>query len=645
MKMTLSAETPIAVRRRSRVRAVIVAAHAFTLACSGAIDGNDPAPGDVTPAGGTGGSAEPGATITQEQPTTTNPGGSGANPPGTGTGNAPPELDPFDTVLGREVKAILEANCAGCHQAPAKSGGIDFILDLNAMVDNQKLVPGQKDESSIYVRMFQQSMPPANVQERRPTFSQIDLVGRFIDELPPLAADRCEPLPFVSTDELIRAMAEDVAGLDDEDALFTRYLTLTYNSNAGGCGRELDRQRFALFKTINSVSTNPVIKRLQAIDESDLIYRVDIRDFNWDRAIDLEDDGTLDFDDAWLAIVDTVNDATVTKGAFAPEFAGDDADALKEDTGTAVPFMPVNAFVQAVEQGDLYYALIGARANLFVFEREVLRIDTVQELADNNVMRAGFTNSGVSKQERVLNRFDSGVSSNQAYWISFDFDGGNGAGERDVANESIYADPLGFQFAGGEAIFNLPNGLQAYYVADAQGDRLSEAPVGVVIDPAQNNGTVVNGASCNSCHNAGMIAFQDQVRSYVERNKTLFNNQTYEDVMKNYPDFATFKAKMDEDSKRHTDALVRAGVPLGSLDAVSTVFIEFQNRNIAARHAAAELGVRTEELLDNLPRLSTELQPLADEGGFVNREIFGENFFDSLCRMHVSSENQPVGCP
>src|SRR5690606_35880858 len=120
-----------------------------------------------------------------------------------------------------------------------------------------------------------------------------------------------------------------------------------------------------------------------------------------------------------------------------------------------------------------------------------------------------------------LNRFDSNLGPGTNYWISFDFDGGNGGDgaegfERRVANESIFSNPLDFAFAGGEAIFSLPNGLQGYYVAAANGDRLAAAPIGVVIDHTQNNGIVTNGASCHSCHNAGMITFTDTVRQYVE---------------------------------------------------------------------------------------------------------------------------------
>jgi serine/threonine-protein kinase len=314
--------------------------------------------------------------------------------------------------------------------------------------------------------------------------------------------------------------------------------------------------------------------------------------------------------------------------------------------------MPVNAFIQSTEQGDLYYSLIGGLGNLFDFELEVLNLDTEAEIAEDDLMRAGFSNSGVSKQERVLNRFDNGIAAGQSYWISFDFDGGNGNGEvngvsngfeTNVDNESIYADPLGFAFAGGEAIFSLPNGMQGYYVAAADGTRLDEAPVGVVIDPAQNNGLVTNGASCHSCHQAGLITFTDTVRDYVIDNATDFDNDTFESVMEQYPDPDVFQNQMDLDSAMHIRAVEASGIPAKTPDAITRVFLDFQLGDITARYAAGELGVTEEVLLDNLNELDPRLAPLAD-GGAVSRDVFDAAFFDAICILQGVARNAPANC-
>jgi serine/threonine-protein kinase len=449
-------------------------------------------------------------------------------------------------------------------------------------------------------------------------------------------------------DQALRLMQADMATQDDADKPFTRYLTINYASNAGLCGRPLQRQRYALFKGINSVSTETVVKQPVAIDRDEVIYRIDIRDYGWDREIDLQDNdvtdpANVDFADGWEAII-----ANPTTAAYAVEYIGDQADDLKADAGTLVPFLPVNVFIQATEFGDLYYTLIGGKANLFDFELEVLGIDTAEEIERDNLMRAGFENSGVSKQERVLNRFDSNLGAGSSYWLSFDFDGGGGGeveGEfvNDLANESIFSDPLDFAFAGGEAIFSLPNGLQGYYVAAANGNRLATAPIGVVIDPAQNNGLVTNGASCHSCHNAGMITFTDTVRQYVEENRRDFDNETFESVMIQYVDQVTFQKAMDDDSRMHVAALERAGVPAETPDAVSRTYLDFQLGNVTLEVAAGELSVPADELLREINILDPRLGNLR-AGGYVDRNIMTDSFFDAICLLQQTQENIPANC-
>jgi len=174
--------------------------------------------------------------------------------------------DPFSTTdLGKEVKQILEVNCAGCHQG-TKSGDMDYILQLSDLIKNDKVVPGKKEDSQLFVRMQQGSMPPAFQRTQRPTFGQIDQVGQFIDELDPAIYDpdaaKCETVPFISSDDQIALMANDISRLDSRDQPFTRYLTITYSSNAGGCEgprKDIERQRFAMFKGINSVSTSTTV--------------------------------------------------------------------------------------------------------------------------------------------------------------------------------------------------------------------------------------------------------------------------------------------------------------------------------------------------------------------------------------------------
>jgi hypothetical protein len=394
----------------------------------------------------------------------------------------------------------------------------------------------------------------------------------------------------------------------------------------------LQRQRFALFKMINSVSLNTRITQPQAIDANELVYRIDIRDYDWDRPMDLEDDGIVDFDDGWEAILAADG---LQNGQYAVEFEGDEADELKLQTGEAIPYLPVNAWLQEVTTNDLYYVLIDGRQNINDTEVD-LGVDELASIEEERFFRAGFSTSGVSKQERAVTRQDIGEYFGN-YWLSQDF-------ADNVGNESLYSDPLDFEFNGGEAIYSLPNGMQAYYATDDDGNRVSEVPANIVIDPAQNNGTVTNAASCHSCHNAGMIPFTDTVRPFVLANPQLFDAETFEAVQEEYLEVEEFNRIVEADSKMHVDAVERAGVPRGTPDPISRVFLKFDLGNVTAEIAAGELGVPVDVLRDNITRLDPRLGNLQVEGGYVDRNTFSDTFFDSICIMQSFSQNRPANC-
>lgn len=634
--------------KRGQLRAVAlgISASAFAMACSfGEIDGNDPfqdidAPAvdnvNVDPSDSNDADAIDNAgNGSSDGDVTDEPGGDDdvVDVPNEPAAPADPLLDEiWSAELGQQVQGILEANCAQCHSGAVASGEVDYILDLEELIDNGKLIPGDAENSTIYVRMEQGSMPPAFIRDQRPSRGDIQLVGQFITELGDLigVADACEPLDdFMTYDEMFALMQQDVLRLDAEDRPFTRYLQVSYSSNAGQCGIELDRQRFALTKMVNSVSLNPRITQPVAIDSNELLYRIDIRDYDWDRGIDIDFDGVDDFVDAWDAILDAV-------GNYAVEFTGDEADVVNAETGTTVPMLPVNAFVQEVTQNELYYALTGTGNDLFAFEEQI-GVNLQNSIDEGTIMRAGIKTSGVSKQDRVITRQDNGISGNLAYWLSFDF-------EDVVGNDSLYADPLDFQFAGGEAIYNLPNGMFAYLVAAANGALLNAAPNDVVQDPAQNNGIVVNGASCHSCHNAGIIPFSDTVKPYVLSRPQDFDADTFEDVIEQYPEPEVFDSIVQQDSQFFINATERTGVPAGTPDPISRVYLQFQLGDVTTALAAGELGVTPEQLLENANRLDPRLGGLTDGEGHTDRNTFTNLYLDSLCIMQSASQNQPANC-
>ena len=161
------------------------------------------------------------------------------------------------------------------------------------------------------------------------------------------------------------------------------------------------------------------------------------------------------------------------------------------------------------------YALVRAKTRAANFRR-------------NRLARAGFAKSFVSSQNRLVERHDALYG---AYWKSYDFKPNSAVAKltryplgplllfdndgKKVKND--YADQA-FAHDGGEIIFNLPNGLQGYFLVDGRGHRLDKGPTAIVSDPRRPDRAVENGISCMSCHAQGIIVKADQVRDSLAKN-------------------------------------------------------------------------------------------------------------------------------
>jgi hypothetical protein len=637
--------------RRGQLRALAIGllASSFAMACSfGEIDGkgdgfsDDPAPTGDEPT-----NPDDNAGVPDNGGTSVDPGRT--NTPPVGTGNTPSAAnDP----LTQRILGILELNCSGCHGA-AGLGGMNYITDFDQLVANKKVIKGDADASPIYIALSQQRMPPPAVLDQRPSAGDIELIRTWIDGL--AEVDECTNNgEFVSFDTMYATMVLDIQKQDAGDRPFIRYLGVANAFNSGACGAALQREQYALLKTVNSLSTETQIRQPTPIDSRGLIYRIDIRDYGWDEAVTVQPGATkvvggvvtnvdpnapIAFDDKWDAILNF-------SAPYAVEFTGDDADVLKQQTQTLVPFLQVDAFIEAASTENLYYAMTNAPATLGELFNQ-LGVDAVDQQDRRILTRAGFSTSGVSKQERSLSRFETNQPGGN-FWVSFDFKDQQG-----FQNASIYQDPFGADLAaaGGEMIYSLPNGMMAFYVAanDGLGSRLTEAPTDVVVDPTQvkNAGAVTNGVSCNGCHQRGMIAFTDTVRDRVIEDQLNFDSDTFEDVMEIYVPKSDMDKLIQADNDYFQRSLAASGVPVDLRDPVTHLYLDFvaggsTGGAIQANRVAGDLGVSPDFLLKNLNRLDPKLQNVTVKG--IERELFDDVYLDSLCILQTAADNVPVNC-
>src|SRR4029079_4657023 len=132
--------------------------------------------------------------------------------------------------------------------------------------------------------------------------------------------------------------------------------------------------------------------------------------------------------------------------------------------------------------------------------------------------------------------------------------------DRDILlpdRRNLFAYPLGpggtentFQHAGGEAIFNLPNGLHGFMLVNAVGTRIDKAPTAIVSDPRRPDRAVEPGVSCMSCHLTGIQPKTDQIRAHVAGNAAAFPKNDAELVRALYPPETALTKFMEEDAWR-----------------------------------------------------------------------------------------------
>jgi len=539
-------------------------------------------------------------------------------------------------IARAQAENILAANCGQCHgpnlSETAASAGMNYIQDMDKLATEGKLIPGNSADSLIIKRMRAGEMPPANQGKQPVSVAEIDTVASFIDTERfwpdyEFGGDSC-PDQLFDWDQLYQAVANDLQKLDEDDALTARYISLTNRFTAGVCSNtSLDRDRQALFKMVNALSTEPSISQPTPIDPEETIYRIDLDDYGWDDAIDVVDaDGNVqNFTDSWEAIL--------AFNPYAVLFEGDDVVDAQADSNTLIPVMMADSLLDTATIGNLYYALIGVNVldTLDNFIANDLLIDVAQNLEDEEQVRAGTTKSRISRQDRVVQR-DEQVIRQGVLWQSFDFE--------DDQNESIFDDPFGFAEGGTEAIFTLPNGLFGYIIADADSVIVEDSDI--LLDTKQNNFRAVTSISCSGCHAQGLIPVVDEVKEIAIANARVsgLNNDEVEQLEAVYPDAAAFAKVVEDDTTRFYKAsLSIAGVEVQGVEPVSDVFFRFDT-DMTLKDAAGDLGLRVDDLENDINLLNPQVQVLK-EGGTLDRDDFTQFFVDSLCELNTFGDNVP----
>ena len=522
--------------------------------------------------------------------------------------------------IALDTHAILEQKCFVCH-GPTGSFRDALLIEHNALIENSTVVPGNPHTSELYNRLITTDIAKRMPLHQPPLSDQeINTIRNWIlTGAPDWAATTTTNGNFISPDEVLTTIETHLMSLSSFDRAFARYFTLTHLHNAGESAGILQEYRKALFKLVNSLSWGVDVNNPIPIDPQGTIFYIDLRHYEWD------------VNDGWGQI-ETVYPYHISFDAPTQTALKAQLGRLQGETNSTTPSVHADWFIATASLPPLYHDLLDLKST----DRELetrLEVDVDRNLQNApgvRVWRAGTNDSGVSANNRVLERH---LSRYGAYWKSYDFAGS-------VGTQNIVTHPLNFTHDGGEVIFNLPNGLQGYYIADASGFRLDAAPIDIVSNPAASDPTVRTGLSCFGCHIEGMNTFEDQVRSVIEST----TNPTYDkaQALRLYVEKSEMDALVQEDIDRYGQALEETGGSFGDIEPISR-FHEAYQGPVDAAYAAAVVGLETEAFLEKI-RENLGLQNLGLlvlESGSMKRDTWRSSFEDIVFALDFPDSFTP----
>ena len=521
-------------------------------------------------------------------------------------------------AIVKAAVAALRDNCYRCHgKEGTNEGGFNFILDLEKLARTH-VKPESPSESLLFERLTANDdtvMPPPG-EKPRPSSADIAAIEAWIEEGAPALAME-DGRVFLAKEQIVKWVFDDLGRANPRTRRFLRYFTLAHLYNAGVSNDELQSYRNAFVKLINSLSWNNELLTPDAVDPAKVVWRIDIRRLNW---------SSKEWDEVEQAY------------DYALEAAAPDEVACCEATESKTPLVRVDWFVHTASQPPLYHALLSIPATDQELEA-LLRVNAEANIDQEQVIRAGFNRSGVSQNNRLIERHKSPYGS---YWKSYDF-GGN------VGRQNLFEHPLGpggdgeyFQHDGGELIFSLPNGLQGYMLVDRRGQRLDKGPIDIVSDPKRPDKSVTNGVSCMSCHYTGVIAKADEIRNVITANRDAFENA--DDILALYREPKELDAALNDDAKRFAAAMTRIGISVLSRsgEPISAMAAAFE-REIDLKLAACEFGLPPAEFEKRLATSETLTRSLGTlrVGGGMKRDQFAAIFREAASGLGVTGDAQP----
>jgi hypothetical protein len=528
------------------------------------------------------------------------------------------------------LKNLIQNNCISCHSGDGQkvSQFGDFLKSKNLLKYVNRSDP---KKSLIYRKVDSGDMPDGEFGD------YLDDNGRkkFLDALVKWQEAGAPPFEKevvyarVTNEDTLKLISNDLKHLQNPRGV--RYFSFVHLFNNSATRETLDRNAQGLSKLLNSLSWNKKITAPVAVGTSGL-FRINIADYGWDES-------------TWGHVEDLY--------PYRKEFISAPAsfDEIARIIGSQLPIVRGDWFLFQASQPPLYETMLNLPSSVSGLE-SLFSINIVDDVLSGRVERAGFLDSGVSQNNRVIERHKTTYG---AFWESYDF-------KNSVDEKNIFAHPLGpvlssaerqagiepFVHDGGEMIFNLPNGLQAYFLTNGKGQHLDQGPIEIVSDPHRPDRRVTNGVSCMSCHSEGIILKSDNIRDSILSNP--LQNKVLSNGVANLYGRPVLATLMEQDRTRFLNAQALAGVKSVNTEVISNSVYEYE-ATLDPDAIAYELDL-TKEQIAQLTTLAksqgTEASSVVQEflnqiNGGMKRQTF-EFVFDGI-KKFMANQSQPVVAP
>jgi len=542
----------------------------------------------------------------------------------------------LDQVALAEVKGILRSRCADCHNSEASSTDFD-ILDAASLIKADVVKVGDPDQSRLMQVILSEDTAVRMPQDLpQVPADEIEKIRRWISdgakELPddvqaPQEENREAAFSaVVGVEYVLKQILAHQRSLPEGTAKHMRYFSCNHLLTRGATRDELNLQHDALAKTINHLTyeRDPVV--VETIDgETASVFAVDIRKLGWHS-------DKLKAEDSFVVAKESLSLYDLLLLEYPYGIGYDDSETYRRlvtefmkpaKMVRQIPAIRTDWFCSVATQPFLYHDIMQMPFNVTDLEKEIIGVDVADDLKHHKIARGAVVLSGVSRNNRAAERYSS---TQGAYWKSIDYATNKGS-------ENIFRDPLNLHGVGGEMIFNLPNGLQGYYLADGIGRRINAGPTEIVTDKFAEDKVVRNGLSCMRCHDRGMKTFKDAVRPAVE---LLPGNLTFSkrEVLDLYPPQEELTALLKKDGDRFLDAMQKVLGHPQDTEPLTPVTRRFLEDPLSLSTASGELGLVSSSDMAVVFRsrqfASLGLLPLAAKGA-VRRDTW-EDDFDQIVR-------------